>query len=310
MSRYAVIDFGSNTIRLCVYSVDIQRDEPLTRKNITMLLNYKEMAGISSYIQDGTLQPKGIKKAARIIREQQECASFFDCDQVQVFATAVLRNCKNSKSAKRAIEKACGLPITLLSNEEEAHLGVVGARLDCALANATVVDIGGGSTELTALSRGSEKAATSIPQGSLSSFSQFVKGVLPTSGEMKQIARSFDDLYAQEDQKAFVRKNLIGIGGAIRAAAKVYGDVFNGGKRSNILLPEQLEEMLAAYRKDPADLMHRAIKTIPDRIHTFIPGCSIILQVFEHSGARKLTIAKHGVREGFLIERVLGKITS
>lgn len=163
MSRYAIIDFGSNTIRLCIYRVDDPHAEPITRKSFSTLLNVKEMAGISSYIQDGVLTSKGIKKAARIIRDHAQCASYFDCDAITVFATAVLRNCKNSKSAKRAIEKACGLPITILTNEEEAHLGLVGARLDCTLANATVVDIGGGSTELTALTRGVERVGTSIP---------------------------------------------------------------------------------------------------------------------------------------------------
>lgn len=310
MSRYAIIDFGSNTIRLCIYSVDSASDGPITRKSFSTLLNVKEMAGISSYIQDGVLTNKGIKKAARTIREHAEVAAYFDCAKIAAFATAVLRNCVNSKTAKRSIEKSCKLPLTVLSNEEEAHLGLVGAQLDCKLANATVVDIGGGSTELTALSRGTERLATSIPQGSLSSFAQFVKEVLPTEHEMRAIAERFDELYAQEDQKAFVRKNLIGIGGAIRAAAKVYGDVFQEGKRSNALLPDQVEEMLDAYRNDGGELIHRAIKTIPDRIHTFIPGCIVIQRVFEKTGAQKLTIAKHGVREGFLIERVLGKITS
>lgn len=310
MSRYAIIDFGSNTIRLCIYRVDAEREDAVGHKDFSTLLNMKEMAGISSYIQDGMLTSKGIKKAARTIREHAACASYFDCEQTVVFATAVLRNCKNSKAAKRAIEKSCGLPIIVLSNEEEAHLGMMGARLDCSLANATMVDIGGGSTELTALTRGVERMGTSIPQGSLSSFTQFVEGLLPTERELKQIAAAFDDLYAREDQKAFVRKNLIGIGGAIRAAAKVYGDVFREGKRSAVLLPDQVEEMLAAYRKNGDELMHRAIKTIPDRIHTFIPGCVIIHRVFDKTGARKLTVAKHGVREGFLVERVLGTITS
>ena len=49
MSRYAVIDFGSNTIRLCIYALPDVPSDSLTKKDITVLLNYKEMAGISSY---------------------------------------------------------------------------------------------------------------------------------------------------------------------------------------------------------------------------------------------------------------------
>lgn len=308
MSRYAVIDFGSNTIRLCVYEFNGSKSKDITKKDLSTLLNYKVMAGISSYIKDEKLTDKGIKKAARTIKEQRERAAYFKCERIEVFATAVLRNCKNSTAAKATIENACGLPITLLTNEEEAHLGLVGAALDAPIEDATVVDIGGGSTELTALSHGTEGISTSLPQGSLSSFSMFVTGILPNDHEMREIALEFEKLYQTLPKKAFKNDNLVGIGGAIRSAAKVYGDIFQAGKRSNILLPEHIEDILLAYRSDPSAFMRSAIQTIPDRIHTFIPGCILINEVFSHTQAQQLRIAKHGVREGFLLERILRKI--
>lgn len=304
MSRYAVIDFGSNTIRLCVYELDDKAGKTIAKKDLSTLLNYKVMAGISSYIKDGVLSEKGIKKAARTIKDQHERARYFKCEKTYVFATAVLRNCKNSAEAHHAIEKACGMEVVLLSNEDEAHLGLVGASLDGAIEDATMVDIGGGSTELTALSGGKETASTSLPQGSLSSFSMFTTGILPTEEEMGAIAREFDRLYETLPKKAFKNKQLVGIGGAIRCAAKVYGDIFQGGKRSNTLLPEQVREILDSYRRDPHGFMRAGIQTIPDRVHTFIPGCILIESVFEKTGAQELRIAKHGVREGYLIERV------
>jgi len=247
MSRYAVIDFGSNTIRLCVYALPNIPSDSLTKKDINVLLNYKEMAGISSYVKNGKLSEKGIKKASRIIAEQIERASYFSPDAIRVFATAVLRNAKNSESAKQAI----GLPITLLTNEEEALLGLAGASLDDTIETATLVDIGGGSTELTALSKGKIQAATSLPIGSLSSFTQYASNILPGANEMAAIADAFDALCADLPQKDFEHKELIGIGGAIRSAAKVYGDVFREGKRSSELLPEQLDEILLTYSHDP-----------------------------------------------------------
>lgn len=125
---------------------------------------------------------------------------------------------------------------------------------------------------------------------------------------MAAIAEVFDALYADLPETVFEHKELVGIGGAIRSAAKVYGDVFREGKRSSELLPQQLDEILAAYSRDPDAFMIKALQTIPDRIHTFIPGCVIIARVFALTGAHKLRIAKHGVREGFLIERILGNV--
>ena len=305
MSRFAVIDFGSNTIRLCVYQVDSITQGSITKKHLSTLLNYKVMAGISSYVQDGKISDKGIKKAARTIKEQRERAAYFDCERIEVFATAVLRNCQNSSEAQAAIEKACELPITILSNEEEAHLGLVGAKLDGPIEDATMVDIGGGSTELTALTSGIEHASTSLPQGSLSSFSMYVGGILPTKEEIAQIESAFEKLFDKLPKKIYRNKDLVGIGGAIRSAAKVYGDIFRAGKRSNTLTPDQIDELLHSYCDAPADFMRCALQTIPDRIHTFIPGCALIKLIFERTGAQRMRIAKHGVREGFLIERML-----
>jgi exopolyphosphatase/guanosine-5'-triphosphate,3'-diphosphate pyrophosphatase len=305
MNRFAVIDFGSNTIRLCVYQVEDTTEGSITKKHLSTLLNYKVMAGISSYVKEGKISDKGIKKAARTIKEQHERAKYFNCTRIEVFATAVLRNCKNSCEAQRTIEKACGLPITILSNEAEAHLGVVGAKLDGPIEDATMVDIGGGSTELTALSAGLETASTSLPQGSLSSFSMYVNALLPTEKEMERIESEFEKLYALLPKKDFKSKTLVGIGGAIRSAAKVYGDIFCAGKRSNVLLLQHIDDVLYSYREDPEGFMRCALQTIPDRIHTFIPGCILIKHVFEKTGADRLRIAKHGVREGFLIEHML-----
>lgn len=305
MKRYGVVDFGSNTIRLCIYQIDNLKSKQIVAEDISILLNYKEMAGIASYVEDGELSSKGIKKAARIIRKHLERASYFSCDEVKVFATAVLRNCTNSKAAKKQIEELSGVLIDLLSNEEEADLGLLGASLDCNLNETTLVDLGGGSTELISLTNGETLCRTSIPQGSLSSFTLYEKGLLPTKSEMKRIAKQFDKHLDTLDLASYDHEHLIGIGGAIRAAAKVYGDLFNDGERSNILMTEQIAAILDAYIEKPQVFAHNVIRTIPDRIHTFIPGCIIISEVFSRLGATDLTITKYGVREGFLISRIL-----
>lgn len=305
MKRYGVVDFGSNTIRLCIYQIDDARTKKFSANDISILLNYKEMAGIASYVEKDELNIKGIRKATRIIRKHLERASYFGCDEIKVFATAVLRNCSNSKVAKKQIEDLSGASIDLLSNEEEADLGLLGASLDCDLCDATLVDLGGGSTELNSLSGGNKHDRTSIPQGSLSSFSLFEKGILPSKSEMKKIAKQFNKHLDSLDLAHYEHEHLVGIGGAIRAAAKVYGDLFNDGERSNVLLPEHLRSILEEYSDDPQIFAHRAIRSIPDRIHTFIPGCIIISEVFSRLGATDLSIAKYGVREGYLISRIL-----
>ena len=305
MSRYGIIDLGSNTIRLCIYEVDRSQHRPLQKKDIDTLLNYKVMAGLASHVKDGAMTDAGVQKAIKTINAHLKRASHFSCERIDIFATAVLRNCTNSHEATAFIEAGIGKRISILSNEEEAHLGFLGARLDRDLQAGTMVDIGGGSTELTHIEDGLDLDKISIPQGSLSSFATCVAGLMPTAKEMTEIRDHFKSLADQMCPEAFTSEQLYGIGGSIRSAAKVYGDLCNEGDRFDYLTPEHLDAILALYEDDPGRFAHRALRTVPDRIHTFIPGCIIIREVFDLCQGSRLDICKFGVREGYLAERIL-----
>ena len=306
MPRYGIIDLGSNTIRLCIYEVAKTSRRPLQKKDIRTLINYKIMAGLASHVHDGHMGKKGIKRAISTISAHLRRAEHFDCDEIHVFATAVLRNAENSLEATRAIEDACKIRIRILSNYDEAHLGFVGAKLDQPISNGVMVDIGGGSTELTYVRKGNDQMDISIPQGSLSSFATFVRGLTPTLAEEDAIAASFREQVAQSGFEFKESKEIWGIGGSIRSSAKVYGDVVCSGNRSLELLPEQVDELLERFHADSGTFFHKALQTIPDRVHTFIPGLIIIREIFSLSSAEKLTVCKSGIREGYLIDRILG----
>lgn len=307
MARYGIIDLGSNTIRLCIYEVNSPAHEPLRSKDIKTLLNYKAMAGLASHVVDGAMTKQGIRRAAKTINAHLVRASHFNCERIDIFATAVLRNCANSHQATAEIESAVGRRINILSNEEEAHLGYLGARLNQVMMCGTMVDIGGGSTELTHIKDGLDLAKVSLPQGSLSSFSSYVKGILPTKEEMKAIEDDFEQLAKAADIESYREPRLYGIGGSIRSAAKVYGDLCNEGDRFDFILPEHIDAILDLYAEDPDAFAHQALRTVPDRMHTFLPGCIIIKQVFALTHGDRLDICKNGVREGYLADRVLVK---
>lgn len=307
MARYGIIDLGSNTIRLCVYEVTSAPRRPLLRKDLSTLLNYKVMTGLASFVKDGAMTDKGIKRAVKAINAHLRRAECFNCERIDIFATAVLRNCSNSREATAAIEAGTNTRISILSNEEEAHLGFLGASLEGTLANGTMIDIGGGSTELTHIEDGLDLDKISVPQGSLSSFANYVAGVVPTPEEIKAIAKAFQCLLKKEDVGAYKHSQAFGIGGSIRSAAKVYGDLCNDGVRYPYLLPEHVDAILDLYTKDPDTFVHKALRTVPDRIHTFIPGCIIIRETLKVCEAKRLDICKFGVREGYLAERILVK---
>ena len=159
MARLGVIDLGSNSVRLVVY--ETKREDAV--KPFRTLVDEKKMAGLAAYVTDGALSNAGIARAVAVLGDLLKLADNLNCARVDIFATAVLRNCSNSHKATAEIEEGIGMRIAILSNEEEAHLGYLGAKLDQSLETGTMVDIGGGSTDIAVISMGGRVKAASLP---------------------------------------------------------------------------------------------------------------------------------------------------
>ena len=306
MPNYAVVDLGSNTIRLVVYEVKHANERTFTNKYFKSLINDKVMAGLSAYVVDGVFTQDGIDRAVSVLRGHAKRARYFDCEKMEVFATAVIRNALNCEEAVAAIEEAAELPISLLSATDEAHLGFVGATCDRAVERGTLVDIGGGSTELTRIESSLDFDNASIGQGSLSSFAQHVRAILPTPGEMDAIAEAFRKRFAGlPNSDAYRSEALYGIGGSVRAAAKMHAQATGAAVRPKTMTKQQIHAILAWCRTDPDTFAHAALKASAERVHTLVPGCIILGELFDACGAERLDVCKYGVREGYLIDRML-----
>ena len=279
---------------------------PSPKKAFRSLINEKKIVGLSAYVKDSVFTQAGIDRAAEVLDDHLRHARNVGCTDVSIFATAVLRNCTNSKAATRAISTLADAPIEVLSARDEAHLGFVGATCNRTIENGTLIDIGGGSTELTRVRGGVDSDSTSLPQGSVSSYARFVGTVLPTREEILAIEQAFlDQLSTLESLEPYRARSLYGVGGATRAAAKMYGAAFSNGTRPKTLQRRHLEELLDLLERDPHTFAHLAAKATPERLHTLVPGCVITATLMRELGSESLEICRYGVREGYLIERIL-----
>ena len=147
--KFAIVDLGSNTIRLSVYNT-------LPEGGFDLLFSEKEMAGLVSYVHGGVLSPEGIQRACGAIRDFQALLRQFDLDAPHVFATASLRNIRNTEEAVEQIRAATGVGVDVISGELEARLGYYGARTATDLQDGAMFDIGGGSAEVLEVRAGEE----------------------------------------------------------------------------------------------------------------------------------------------------------
>lgn len=308
MPNYAVIDLGSNSIRLVVYRVPNDRRKSYSKRDFQSVANDKVMAGLAAYLdpETGCFTAAGIDKAVGTLKSHLAHAAVFKCKRCDIFATAVLRNAANSAEAIAAIEDAIDHPIVLLSGTDEAHLGFVGASLERSIDEGTLIDIGGGSTEITRVRRGKDVRSVSIPQGSLSSYASMVKVVLPTAAELRIIERTFDRKLSDVERfEEFATPVCYGIGGSTRAASKLKAKVEGIAPRPRELTRSDIDDLLALCADDPATFAHKTLAATADRVHTLAPGCAILDTAMRRLGAERIELCKCGLREGYLVEHML-----
>lgn len=293
-----IIDLGSNTIRLSIYSSE--------NGAVRLLLNKKVMAGLSGYVAEGTLSVKGIAKACSVLNNFKSILSNFKIDCAYVFATASLRNISNTEEATGYIAKNTGLDITVLTGEEEARLVFAGATRAMDVTSGLMVDIGGGSTEYAAFSHNEILKAASMPIGSLNLFYKYVSALLPTSANMKKIrTRVMSELKDSGFLTIGRQKQICGVGGSVRAARKLYNEIFDLPSENLEMEPGKLDRLFSLFETDQKAVYRSILQIAPDRIHTIIPGMIILNTIAKGCTCEKITVSGYGVREGYLFDRVL-----
>ena len=204
--NFAVVDLGSNTIRMTLYDVQEQG-------GFQALFSEKRMAGLVNYIRSGSLTREGIEVACSVLRGFQRLLAQFGPVPVHVFATASLRNIRNTGEALAAIRENTGLEVEVLSGELEARYGCIGAMLTCPLAGGAVFDIGGGSTEIVRLENGKIVSAQSLDIGSLNLYNRYVSELWPSRPEIDELTSAVRKKLRKADLPKKPSPFICGIGG-------------------------------------------------------------------------------------------------
>ena len=291
------MDLGSNTIRLSIYHWEGQ--------DFRLLLNKKTMAGLAGYVQGGVLSDSGILVACRTLSSYRALLDNFQVSKMHVFATASLRNISNTGEAVETIRDVTGIPVEVLSGDEEAALSFKGAVLPGGVSTGLLADIGGGSFELVSYEDMSITSACSLPVGSLSLYTRFVNGLFPTPEERKAMRAYVEEQLDRARTAGVRRSRLCGVGGTIRALNKLSVDVFHKPPESRSMTAEELRELYKLLKKDGRDTLRQILHAAPDRVHTLVPGLVILNTIIKAYGVEQVTASSSGVREGYLMDRVM-----
>lgn len=293
MKKYAVIDIGSNTVRMVIYTAEDAAFHGLFSKKYTL--------GLAGYIQDGIMTQEGIHKLCAALLECRTMLEQFEIERYFVFATASLRNIQNTHEAVDQVFLVTGFSIDVISGQAEAYLDYYGVMVDAPLENGLLFDIGGGSTELVTIAHDGPGVIESLPIGSLTLAKEYVDKVFPKQSECEKIqARIRKELKKRKLHRLPAHTALCGVGGTARALLMLAQEQQELPDTQRLLTVSQLKKLEKALWKKDGKAREMLLKTCPDRLHTIYPGMLILDELVQLSQCETIYISKYGVREGYL----------
>jgi exopolyphosphatase/guanosine-5'-triphosphate,3'-diphosphate pyrophosphatase len=133
-----------------------------------------------------------------------------------------------------------------------------------------------------------------------------VKRVLPTESEYSQIRSAIKEQLAAVDWLPDDRLPvMLGTGGTLRAALKLARELFGLPADSQEFKAAHVKVLLDRLGKENDNIYLAVYRIIPERLMTVFTGLAILQQVVKRFGCERISVSKFGVREGYLIERVL-----
>src|SRR3979490_2560942 len=208
-SSVAVIDIGSNSVRLVVY-------ESMTR-SLVSIFNEKTLCGLGREVQTtGLLAPDAVAKALTSLRRFRALCRVMKVGRVYAIATAACRDATNGPDFIGKGERICGVSIEILSGPREAKLSALGVVSGVHNPDGIVGDLGGGSLELIDVRGNRLHNGVTLPLGSLALQDA-------AHGSLKRAERIVKtDLSGIAQLKTGRGRAFYAVGGTWRALARIH----------------------------------------------------------------------------------------
>ena len=292
--RSAVVDLGSNSVRLVVFES--------TGRHAVAIFNEKATLRLGKGLQStGKLNPEGVNQALDVMARYHAIATAMHADPFEVLATAAVRDASNGPAFTDNLRRTMpGVPIRILSGEEEAAYSTAGILAGSPDADGTLADIGGGSLELVRLDAGRNTHAISLSLGALRLADR-------ANHDLNQVRPIVEhDLAGVPWLATGAGRDLFLVGGAFRALARLH--MAQTGYPLHIVHHYALpREEARAFAGTVPSLPKRAIERVPGlrRRADDLPYAAIVLRrLLRAIAPRRVVFSAHGLREGWFAERV------
>lgn len=290
----AVVDIGSNSVRLVVYDG--------LRRSPTPIFNEKILCGLGRGVATkGKLADDAVPRALAALRRFRALARQMGAKHVYAVATAAVREASNGEEFVRLAEKALGASIDVLTGKEEARFAALGVIAGIPYADGVVGDLGGGSLELIDIKDGKVREGVTLPLGPLR--------LMDVSGSSIEKARRIvDETLAKSGILSRLKgRTFYAVGGTWRNLAKLH--MAQSHYPLHVLHSYRLTRAQAislsglVAQLSPASL--RDVREVSkSRSDTMPYGAMVLERLLSHSNASGVEVSVYGVREGLLYAKL------
>ncbi len=248
--------------------------------------------------EDGSIPEAKVEEVCDVVSTQVKLARELGAREIRAVATAAMREASNGEEAAAAIGAAAGVPVEILSDEEEGRLSFIGATKTLGHpveGRIGVVDVGGGSTEVILGSvPGGAEDVLSWKVGSGVLADELISSDPPSASEIRKVRDRIDDIFAGVEIEHPAQ--AVAVGGSATSLRRLVGAV---------LEYETLERGVRVLCGDPAADVARRFELDPERVRILATGVLLLEKVSELLG-QPLQIGKGGLREGIVLDLLNG----
>lgn len=301
MPTFAAVDIGSNSVRLKIAKV--------VRGRLQTLHQDREVTRLGeSVFADGSLDPQAMSLTIKVLQRFHRAVQSYAADRVRVVATAALRDSRNSRAFLDWVRSATGWKTEIITGLEEGRLIHLGILSSARIANkcALLIDLGGGSCELTLTVSGHIEDMVSLPIGAVRLTQTFMQHDPPKKNELEQM-------------RGFVQREISRIQKRIREA-KVQTAIATSGTPA--ALSGLFEAKVRGYDESkPHTVPHPAVSKIlkdlakrnleqrralpgigPRRAEIIIAGAMVFAELMDMCSLRNFRYLPLGLRDGLLAQ--------
>jgi len=290
--KFGAIDIGTNAARLLIGEVCQEGDHSYIKKLSYTRLPLRLGGDV---FENGEITPKKEIEFIKTMKAFKLIAEIFDVTSIRACATSAMREASNGAKVAKQILKETKIKVEVISGDEEARL-IFGTFFLLDFDKTTpfiVIDVGGGSTEISVFERGERIASKSFQVGTI----RLLKG--KASSEIWEEIKTW--LHATIDES--IHHNYFATGGNINKIHKLLGCAQND--------PIKVEEMLQLREKLSELTLEQRVEFFqlkPDRADVIIPAADIYTYIFKELNVHQFFVPKIGLSDGMIYDMHLSHI--